>query len=156
MEELRAARASMDAKHRRIYLGDVVNCAILSEAEIYEFLRLLPPHDDPQRSFAHFADHAASLRDGHAGRQRAGRRIPDPRGGAFGFSECARAKDAGPMLAAGNVREFARMMNVSQLGDRVAEVPDPARRRIKFLADEALCPWRRNDSRSARLPATTA
>ena len=42
LEQVLARRASLDVRHHRVYLGDVVNDAILSEAEIYRFLRTVP------------------------------------------------------------------------------------------------------------------
>jgi len=51
------------------------------------------------------------------------------------------------MLAEGDVEGFANMMNVSQLGDRVAEVEDASSSRIKFLTSDAL-----SDVKEERLP----
>ncbi|MFH1921507.1 MAG: galactokinase family protein [Planctomycetota bacterium] len=138
LEELLAGRASLDARHQRVYLGDAVNGAVLSDAELYGFLRSLPRVMSQKDVFSLFEEHAENFR---AGLQQAS----EPEGGyhvrdaaAFGFSECARAEHAGQLLATGDMEGFARMMNVSQLGDRVGEVADSASRRIKFLDDKAL------------------
>jgi galactokinase len=138
MEKLLAVRAGLDAKHRRIYLGDVVNYGLLSEREIYGFLRSLPRAMTRAEIFSRFPGHAAAFQ---AGMQQAS----EPEGGyhvrdvaAFGFGECVRARAAAPLLAAGDIQGFADLMNVSQLGDRVTDVPDPGRRRVKFLLDDAL------------------
>jgi hypothetical protein len=138
MEALRAARAGMDAKHRRIYLGDVVNYELLSEREVYGFLRSLPRAMTRAEIFSRFPEHAAAFQ---AGMQQA----REPEGGyhvrdvaAFGFGECVRARLASSLLGVGDIQGFAALMNVSQLGDCVTDVPDPARRRVKFLEDAAL------------------
>jgi len=138
LDELLARRTSLDVRHHRVYLGDAVNDAILSEAEMCRFLRAVPRVMRQQEIFSLFGERAESFRAGI-------HQATEPKGGyhvrdvaAFGFSECARAKHAGGLLAAGDVEGFARMMNVSQLGDRVAEVADPSSRRIKCLDDDAL------------------
>jgi len=138
LEQLLARRASLDVRHHRVYLGDVANESILSEAEIYQFLRTVPRVMTRDEIFSRFQERAESFR---AGIQEAS----EPAGGyhvrdvaAFGFSESARAQHAGRLLAAGDVKGFAEMMNVSQLGDRVTEVTDDSSRRIKFLQDDAL------------------
>jgi N-acetylgalactosamine kinase len=138
LNELRAARATMDAKHHRIYLGDVVNYEIFSEAEIYRFLRGVPRIMTRAEIVARFPEHAAAIQAGmqHASEPEGGYHVRDV--AAFGFGECVRARDAGPLLAAGDVRGFAAMMNVSQLGDRVSDVPDAVSRRVKLLDDAAL------------------
>ncbi len=137
-EELMAGRASADARHHRVYLGDVAGHAILSEAEIYRFLRTVPPVMSRDEIFRRFARRAETFQ---AGIQQAN----EPEGGyhvrdvaAFGFGECARAENAGRMLAAGDMEGFAEMLNVSQLGDRVAEVEEGSNRRIKSPRDEDL------------------
>ncbi len=147
LDDLLARRASMDVRHHRVYLGDAVNDAILSEAEVYRFLQVSPSRIGREELFARFQDHGETFR---AGIQLA----REPEGGyhvrdvaAFGFGECARAKHAGPLLAAGDVEGFAEMMNVSQLGDRVTEVADAASRRLKFLDGDALAA-----AREERLP----
>ena len=138
LEELRAARATMDAKHHRIYLGDVVRCKLLSQAEIYRFLRGVPRVMNRAEMSARFEGQAAAFQAGmqHASEPEGGYHVRDV--AAFGFGECVRAGEAGPLLAAGDVQGFAAMMKVSQLGDRVADVPDAASRRVKFLEDDAL------------------
>jgi galactokinase len=137
VEKLRSARAAMDAKHRRIYLGDVVNEEIFTEAEIYRFLRSVPPVMTRAEIFSRFREHPC-FPDGlqQAREPEGGYHVRDVAG--FGFGECARSKMTGQLLASGDIAGFAAMMNVSQLGDRVAEVTDPSRRRVKFLTDEAL------------------
>jgi hypothetical protein len=129
----------MDPKHRRLYLGDVVNYEILSEAEIYRFLRCVPRVMTRAEIFARFPEHAAGIQAGmqHAREPEGGYHVRDV--AAFGFGECVRARGAGPLLAAGDVQGFAAMMNVSQLGDRVTDVPDAASRRVKSLDDDVLC-----------------
>ena len=138
LEQLLARRASMDARHHRVYLGDAVNNAILSEAEIYEFLRTLPRVLGQDAIFSRFQDRAESFRAGihQACEPEGGYHVRDA--AAFGLSECARAEHAGRLLAEGDVEGFAQMMNVSQLGDRVSEVTERSSRRIKFLHDEDL------------------
>ena len=138
LETLLARRASMDAKHRRVYLGDVINDTLLSEVEIYQFLRSLPRVMTQEDLFSRFKDRDRSFLDGIG-------QANEPEGGyhprdvaAFGLSESARGSHAGPLLAAGDVRGFAEMMNTSQFGDRVVEVPDGPSRRVKFLQDDAL------------------
>jgi len=138
LEKLLAGRAAMDVKHHRAYLGDVINEAILSEAEIYRFLQSLPRVMTRDDVFSRFEHRAQSLQDGI-------QQASEPDGGyhardvaAFGFSECARGKEAGRLLAAGDVEGFAEMMNVSQLGDRVSDVADDSESRVKFLQDDAL------------------
>jgi N-acetylgalactosamine kinase len=138
LEGLLARRATLDPRHHRVYLGDVTGEALLSEAEIYQFLRTVPPAMRQEEVFSRLERRAETFR---AGIQQA----TEPEGGyhvrdvaAFGFSECARASAAGELLAAGNMAGFAEMMNVSQLGDQVAEVGDEASRRIKFLDHGAL------------------
>jgi N-acetylgalactosamine kinase len=141
--ELMARRAKMDPRHHRVYLGDVANHAILSEAEIYQFLRTVPPVMRQEEIFRRFEERAETFA---AGIQRAN----EPQGGyhvrdaaAFGFGECARAAHAGRLLAAGEMKGFAQMLNVSQLGDRVTEVDHDSSRRVKVLEDEALCSMER-------------
>lgn len=143
LRELMAERASMDAKHHRVYLGDAVNRSILSEAEVYRFLRSLPRVMSHQEIFSRFTDRARSFQDGI-------RQASEPAGGyhirdvaAFGFSECARARDAGSLLAAGDVEAFAAMMNTSQLGDCVSGLADSSSSRTKFLGDDDLCAMER-------------
>jgi N-acetylgalactosamine kinase len=138
LEALLARRAAMDARHHRVYLGDVVNDVILQEPEICEFLRSVPRVMTREEIFLRFRDHAEVFQ---AGIQQAS----EPKGGyhvrdvaAYGLSECARAREAGPLLAEGDIEGFAEMMNVSQLGDRVTEVTDEPSRRIKSLQDDAL------------------
>ncbi len=138
LEELLAGRASLDAKHHRVYLGDVVNYSLLSEAETYDFLRSLPRVMTQREIFACFSDRDRSLLDGtqQSDYPAEGYRVRDVT--AYGIGECARARRTGRMLAQGDVEAFANMMNVSQLGDRVAEVADAAKNRIKSLTDDAL------------------
>ena len=138
LDALLARRASMDVKHHRVYLGDVVNDAMLSDAEIYRFLRSLPPVMTQEDIFSRLKDRERSFLDGI-------RQANEPEGGyhvrdvaAFGLSEAARGRHAGCLLAAGDLEGFAQMMNVSQLGDRVVEVPDGPSRRVKLLQDDAL------------------
>jgi len=144
VEEFLAGRRSLDARHHRVYLGDVVNHEILSEVETYRFLRSLPRVMSQADIFARFREHGESFQ---AGIQQAN----EPQGGyhvrdasAFGFSEAARSKHAATLLTAGDVEGFAKMMNVSQLGDRVGKVTDPAYRRLKFLEDDALVAMEQN------------
>ena len=136
--QLMSRRADLDARHRRVYLGDVINDSLLSENEVYAFLRTVPPTMNQAEVFALFREHAESFR---AGIQQAS----EPAGGyhvrdvaAFGFGECARARDAASVLAEGDMPAFADMLNVSQLGDRVTEGVDGSDGRRKFLDDEAL------------------
>ena len=138
LEDLLARRAPLDVRHHRVYLGDVVNEAILSETEIYQFLRTVPRVMSREEIFSRFQERAESFRAGiqDASEPEGGYRVRDV--AAFGFSESARAGHAGRLLAAGDVEAFAEMMNVSQLGDRVAEVTQNSSRRIKFLQDDAL------------------
>lgn len=138
LEALLARRTAIDARHHRVYLGDVINERILSEPEIYRFLRSLPRVMTREDLFSRFREGAESFRAGirQAGEPPRGYHVRDV--AAFGFGECARARDAGRLLAAGDVEGFARMMNVSQLGDRVAEVADRSSARIKFLQDDNL------------------
>ena len=138
LDELLVKRAAMDARHHRAYLGDVDNERMLSEAETYRFLRSLPRVMTRQDVFSRFQDRDQNLCDGirQANEPQGGYRVRDAV--AFGFSECARAKHAGRLLEAGDIRGFAEMMNVSQLGDRVLAVEDPADARIKFLRQDAL------------------
>jgi len=138
LHDLLDRRALMDAKHHRVYLGDVVNDSLLSEAEIYAFLRSLPRVMSQQELFSCFQDRNRSFLDGiqQANEPVGGYHVRDV--AAFGFGECARARQAGDMLAQGDVEGFAEMMNVSQLGDRVADITDASSTRIKFLTDDAL------------------
>ena len=180
LEELLTRRASLDARHHRVYLGDVVNegkrkkekgksgNAILTEAELYEFLRSLPRSMSQEEVLRNFDKRAEVFR---AGIPHSALRIPHFRvrdAAAFGFSECARAEHAGRLLAASEVQGFAEMMNISQLGDRVSEVtpencglriadcglqrvpvsPESkilASWRIKFLEDDALAEMEREE-----------
>ncbi len=137
-ERLTAERAAHDARHHRVYLGDVANRAILSEAEILRFLRTVPPVMRQDEVFRCFRRRGETFQAGI-------QQVAEPEGGyhvrdaaAFGFSECARAEHAGRLLAADDVQGFAEMLNVSQLGDRVVDPEDEADRRVKFLRDEAL------------------
>ncbi len=138
LDNLLAKRAAMDAKHHRAYLGDVAQQAILSEAQVYRFLRSLPRVIARDELFAAFGEHGGGFQDGlqHTGEPTRGYRIRDVV--AFGFSECARAKHARTLLASDDVGGFAAMMNRSQLGDRVTDVADDASRRIKYLEDDDL------------------
>jgi len=138
LEELLEKRSSMDAKHHRVYLGDVINASILSGPEIYEFLRSLPPVMTRDDIFSRFKDRGGSFHDGirQTNEPERGYHVRDA--AAFGFSECARSRNAADMLAVGNADEFADMLNVSQLGDRVTDVEDSTSRRIKFLEDDVL------------------
>ena len=143
LQQLLAERASMDVKHHRVYLGDVVNRSILSEAQIYRFLRSLGRVMSREEIFSRFADSAPSFQDGiqQASEPARGYHIRDV--AAFGLSECARGKDAGSLLAAGDVEAFAAMMNTSQLGDCVSGPADGSSSRIKFLQDDDLCTMER-------------
>lgn len=138
LEKLMARRASADARHHRVYLGDVANHAILSEAEIYQFLQTVPPVMSQDEIFRRFEEHAEIFQAGiqQANEPEAGYRVRDV--AAFGFGECARAENAGRMLASGDMDGFADMLNVSQLGDRVTEVEETPSRRIKSPRDEDL------------------
>lgn len=138
LEEFLTTRALLDAKHHRVYLGDVVNHGLLAEAEIYAFLKSLLRVMTQQELFAGFEDRDKSFLDGiqQANEPEGGYHVRDA--AAFGFGECARGRRAGDMLAKGDVQGFAEMMNVSQLGDRVTEVEDASSARIKFLEDDAL------------------
>ena len=138
LEELLARRAAIDARHHRVYLGDVINEAILSEPEIYRFLRSLPRVMTRDELFSRLKDGPESFRAGiqQAGEPQRGYRVRDV--AAFGFSESARGREAGRLLAAGDVEGFAEMMNVSQLGDRVAQLADRSSGRVKSLQDDAL------------------
>ena len=138
LEKFLTTRALLDAKHHHVYLGDVVNNGLLSEAEIYAFLRSLPRVMTQQELFSACEDRDRSFLDGiqQANEPEGGYHVRDA--AAFGFGECARGRRAGDMLAEGDVQGFAKMMNVSQLGDRVIEVDDDSSARIKFLADDAL------------------
>jgi galactokinase len=137
-ERLMTRRASADLRHHRVYLGDVASHAVLSEAQVYQFLRTVPRVMTQDEVFRRFRKRAETFQ---AGIQQAN----EPAGGyhvrdaaAFGFSECARAEHAGRLLAADRMPGFAEMLNVSQLGDRVTEVDEESSRRIKFLHDDAL------------------
>lgn len=138
LDRLRAARAAMDPKHQRIYLGDVVNGELLSEAEIYSFLRSVPRAMSRAEFFRRAQGHPARFHNGIQQINEPERGYPVRDVAAFGFSECVRARDAGRLLAAGDMPAFAALMNVSQLGDRVTGLDDPACRRVKFLEDDAL------------------
>jgi len=131
-------RARLDPKHHRVYLGDVVNRELLTAGEIYCFLRSIPRVMSQADIFTRFKDRPETFRDGLS-------QAREPEGGyhvrdvaAYGFSECARSRQAGRLLEAGDVRGFAAMMNVSQLGDRVSDIVDSSSRRIKFLDDDTL------------------
>jgi len=91
-----------------------------------------------QELFARLEDGPEGFRAGiqQAGEPPRGYRVRDV--AAFGFGESARGKEAGRLLAAGDVEGFAEMMNVSQLGDRVSPPADTASRRVKSLEDDAL------------------
>ena len=137
-KRLLAARAAPDARHHRVYLGEAAGDDLLMEAEIYQFLRSVPRTMSRQEVFSRMQAHGETFQ---AGIQQAN----EPPGGyhvrdvaAFGFGECARARHAATLLAAEDMAGFAEMMNVSQLGDRVTNLEDPSRRRVKFLEDEAL------------------
>jgi len=137
-EALMARRASADARHQRVYLGDVAGHAILTESEIYQFLQTIPSVMRQDEIFRRFQRRAETFQ---AGIQQAN----EPEGGyhvrdvaAFGFGECARAENAGRMLASGDMDGFAQMLNVSQLGDRVTQVDQASSRRIKSPCDEDL------------------
>ena len=141
LESLLARRAGLDPKHRRVYLGDVLMEGLLSEAEVYRFLRGLPRGMRQTEVLTRFADQAEIFQTGF-------RQFREPPGGyavrqvsAFGFSECARSRHASRVLAEGDIREFADMMNVSQLADCVRDDGDEARRRIKSVEDDALSDW---------------
>lgn len=138
LEEILAERASLDAKHHKVYLGDVINHSLLSEAETYDFLQSLPSVMTQREISSTFGDRDKGLINGT--RQSAypadGYRIRGVT--AYGIGECARSFRTGRMLAEGDIEGFANMMNVSQLGDRVAEVEDASSSRIKFLTSDAL------------------
>ncbi len=147
LEGILAKRASLDVKHHKVYLGDVINYSLLSDAETYDFLQSLPSVMTQRQIFSRFGDRDKGLLDGtrKSAYPSDGYRIRDAT--AYGISECARSFRTGRMLAEGDVEGFANMMNVSQLGDRVAEVEDASSSRIKFLTSDAL-----SDVKEERLP----
>ena len=138
LQQLLANRASADPRHHRVYLGDVVNEDILSRAEIYRFLRSLPRVMNQAEIFLRLGEGPETFRAGlqQTNEPQQGYHVRDV--AAFGFGECTRGRDAGRLLADGDVQGFAHMMNVSQLGDCVTEVADSVKRGIKFLRDDAL------------------
>ncbi len=142
-EALLAGRDTLDAKHRRIYLGDVISERLLSDQQIYDFLCGLPQRMSKAEVLKRFADQAESFQAGI-------HEIDPPPGGysvrdvsAFGFGECMRSRDAGRVLAAGDAQTFADMLNVSQLADRVTDVSDEQSAQIKFLESDTLQQMRR-------------
>ena len=138
LEQLLAGRAALDPKHHRIYLGDVVTHELFTHAQMYRFLQSLPRVISQKEIFSRFEDRVQSFQHGL-------RQAAEPKGGyhvrdvaAFGLSESARGKRAGSVLADGDIDQFADMMNVSQLGDRITELQDDSSARIKFLRDQTL------------------
>ena len=138
LERLLGERAGMDEKHHHVYLGDAVNHDLLSQSQIYQFLRTLPQVMSQQDLFAKFADRGGSFLAGiqQANEPAGGYRIRDVN--AYGFSECMRSRNAGHLLARGDIVGFANLMNISQLGDRVAETADPDTNQAKFCQDDVL------------------
>ncbi len=138
LDRLLADRAALDPKHQRVYLGDVVNEELLSEPELYRFLRSLPCVMTQQDIFSRFQSSEQGFLDGikQANEPEQGYHVRDAC--AFGFGECARGKHAAGLLADGDIRGFAHMMNVSQLGDRVGELADGSSGRVKFLENDTL------------------
>lgn len=143
VDDFLSRRADMDPKFQRVYLGDVINHDLLSEPQIYDFLRTLPPVMTKQDIFSHFRDRPESLDDGMS------RSLAPNRGyhvrdvAAFGFSECARSKRAASLLSAGDIEGFADMMNTSQLGDRVTDNGGPNGQRLKVLDEDTLLTMQR-------------
>lgn len=137
-EKLMQKRSSMDRKHHRVYLGDAINDDLLTESQIYQFLRSVPRRMTQKKIFGRFASQKESFQDGlHVG--------VEPDGGfgtrdvtAYGFSECSRSKMAAVLLASGNMDGFAAMLNTSQLGDQVLQVEDPLQFQRKFLDEASL------------------
>ena len=90
LDKLLAERASMDVKHRRAYLGDVINGRMLSDAELYRFLQSIPRAMTRDEIFSRFDGRAESFQNGihQTHEPEGGYRIRDVT--AFGLSECIR------------------------------------------------------------------